>query len=161
MRHPSPEPSSRPACPLSLCQYQQKSRALCVQRRVFRRGGGHEQKGSVANRTPTWLKLVGRSVYSRGKSGSLQSPRGHRVQRQNSPRLSPSIWDLPPRVCTAGCRASRGPCAQAGRQELLGPSPRWEHLRLLGRTEAAEGGGSGYLLDASIDVQVDGLGPVA
>lgn len=87
MRHPLPQPSSRPACPLSLCQNQQKSRALCAQRRVFRRAGeGHEQKGSVANRTPTWLKLVGRTAYGTAKSGSLQSPRGHRVQRQDPPQ---------------------------------------------------------------------------
>lgn len=148
MRHPLPQSSSRPACPLSLCQNQQKSRALCAQRRVFRRAGeGHEQKGSVANRTPTWLKLVGRAEPKAGPSVPAR-PQG--AESGSPSRLSPSTWDRP-----RGNAPQAAVPPRASRQDQLGlraPSPRWGHLRLLGRTEASEGGGSGYLLDASIDV---------
>lgn len=83
MRHPLPQSSSRPACPLSLCQNQQKSRALCAQRRVL------EGLGRAMNKKGLWrTALLRGSSWLGGQSQKrvLQSPRGHRVQSQDPPQ---------------------------------------------------------------------------
>lgn len=89
-----------------------------------------------------------------------QSPRGHRTQRQVPPpsrdcRRSPGLHPRQPRL--PGPSAHGGPLGSAPSEGLV---PAVGTPALTGARRDRRGG-AGYLLDASIDVQVDGLGPVA
>lgn len=83
---------------MSLCQYQQKSRTLSVQRRVFRRGGTANKRGPW--RTPllrgsSWL---GRQCTAEPKAGLSVPTRSQDAAAGSAPlpRLSPFTWSAPP-----------------------------------------------------------------
>lgn len=139
---PTPTPASLPIVPLSIST---KSRTLSVQRRVFRRGGTANKRGPW--RTPllrgsSWL---GRQCTAEPKAGPSVPTRSQDAAAGSAPPPTTVAVHLgpAPRVCTPGCRASRGSERTAGRQDQLRPWARrlqWGHLRLLGFTEAAEEG---------------------
>lgn len=158
---PTPTPASLPIVPLSIST---KSRTLSVQRRVFRRGGTANKRGPW--RTPllrgsSWLERQCTAEPKRGPSVPTRS-QDTAAGSAPLPRLSPSTWDLlrgsaPPAAAPPGLCAHGGP---PGSAPSVGSVPALGTPALTGAHRGRRGG-AGYLLDASIDVQVDGLGPVA
>lgn len=160
---PTPTPASLPIVPLSIST---KSRTLSVQRRVFRRGGTANKRGPW--RTPllrgsSWL---GRQCTAEPKAGPSVPTRSQDAAAGSAPPPTTVAVHLgpAPRVCTpAGLPRLPGLCAHGGlpgSAPSVGSAPAVGTPALIG-VHRGRRGGAGYLLDASIDVQVDGLGPVA